>query len=163
MQDSTDQLIALLQARNTALIPITRDAVAFTNVTAVTGQTYNTTATLVPAPGSGFTDSKTITWNRVDLANVLDGSGLLADGNLTQQDVVDKVNANWATWLTLADLEDFAVPNTSDLEIHPLTLTARADSLGFYGSVTLSLSRPSMSVFDGLMSNTLPEAFKALS
>lgn len=160
--DSTDKLIALLQARNTAPVPITREAVEFLNVQAIVAPGFNTQATVQAVPGHRFTDSKVIRWNRIDLAAILNGSGLLSDGPLTAQDVVDKVNANWETWLTLEDLEAFTPPDTSDGEIHDLVLTARADSLGWYGTVTLAVSRPSMSVLNTLMTVTLPNAFGSL-
>lgn len=163
MQDSTDQLIAVLQARNTAMVAITRDNVTFEDVRPATGSGYNTTATLTAVEGYGFTGNTQITWSRVDLGLLLDGSGLLSDGDLSAQDVVDKINANWATWLTLNDLQSFTPPTTADGGIHDLLLTASSASLGFMGQVTMSLSRSDMSTLDTTLNQTLSTAFGALA
>ncbi|MFL9998855.1 DUF7941 domain-family protein [Paraburkholderia sediminicola] len=154
--DSTERLIELLNSRNEVPLLLTRSAVEFVDVTPVTSGPYNTVATMQPIPGSSWTDSVVVHWNRVDLAKILDGSGLLSDNDLTPQEVVDKINANWVTWLTLDDLESFSPPDTSDMEIHDLMLKARADSLGWFGTVTMAVSRPGMSALDQLFSVTMP-------
>lgn len=162
--DSLDKLLALINASNELPRAITREMVTFSNIAPLAGDPeHNTNGTMTGVPGQGYSGSITLSWRRIDLASIIDGTGLLADENLTAQDVIDRVNTNWETWLTLEDLEPFDPPDTTDGEFHDLVLIAKEDSLGWIGTVTLTLAQPSMSVFDTTLNVTMPQVFSGLS
>lgn len=136
---SIDKLLELINAQNSLTIPLTKQNVQVTEVVADAGPQWNTRVTLQAVAGQGYAGEVSVFYNRADMAEILDDSGLISATAFTPEMIVQKINDNWATWLTVDDLVTFTIPDLSDGEIHDVILTARADSLGWYGSVRISL------------------------
>jgi len=140
MTQSLNKLYALINEEHTPVPAITTQNTVLESVRPAVGSTYNTQATLRALVGQGYEGSVTVSYRRLNLALLYSGyENQSADLFTTNQDVVDRLNAVRAADIELADLEAFTLPTVPPGGSSNLVLTAKADSYGFYGSVTLVL------------------------
>lgn len=105
----------------------------------------NTELTVSAAPGSGYTGSVLVTYNRVGLSTLPVISTRPAEFQLGDavniSDLIPEINALYGINLTPADYVDGPLPTfTGELnEEHDVQIVAGADSLVFFGSLTLTL------------------------
>lgn len=107
------------------------------------GSAKNTELTVSAVPGSGYTGSVVVEYNRVSLADFV-GSKVLdfqkgdAD-NLS--DLIPEINALLGTNLQPDDYVDVALPTFTGTpnEEHDVQLAAAADSLAYLNSITITV------------------------
>lgn len=136
---SIDKLLQLVNTHNSPSKPLSASNVTVAEVAAEAGTGYNTRVKLQAIEGVDYVSSVDVFYRRIDLAQVQDDSGLISDVPFTPELIVQKINDNWATWLTVDDIVPFTIPDLSDGEVHDVILTAKADSLYWFGSVSISL------------------------
>lgn len=139
MTQSKTRLLALINGSNFPLHHLDDTNVQLlAPQPAAGGARYNTNVQVRAVTGQGYTGEREFFYRRIDLQDVglvvLDTNGLA-----TAQELLDQLNSQYATFLDLADLEEFVLPELTD-EAGELTLQARADSLGWTGSLVVQLS-----------------------
>lgn len=111
----------------------------------------NTSLTLTAVPGSGYKNSRVIRYTRLHLQTaigdpfVASGAGrdlIFSIGDAKKiTDMIPELNARLGINLTGDDFVDADLPTfTGELnETHPVQIVAKADSLPYIGSITITL------------------------
>lgn len=144
LQAPAQVLLDLINADNTTNLPLS--AVSFGAPTAVdpeaTGLITNVTASATL--GSGYSGSQTFTYNRVGLEfmNVNEPDLVIETEETSIHALIPYLNTTFGIQLTADDIEDGVVPAQQPDVNQPLTITAKAGSLVWAGSVVLQLTLP---------------------
>lgn len=139
--------------------PLSEQNVQITNVGPSTSGFGNTKATLVALAGSPYESHVDIFYNRIDLATLLNGTGVISKYPFTLDVILQKISANWLAFLASSDVLPVVIPDTSDGEIHDITLTANPSSPICFGSVVISLVQVDLDPLDTLLNVTLPSGY----
>lgn len=138
---NADQIIIDLinEANATALTPAD---ITFSVPTETESGNRNTAITITAVANSGYTGTRDLTYDRVDLAQVPGSRNKEFNiGSVTSVfGLLPAINAAYGINLTEADVEDTAMPTfegTDPLEKATLVITAKPGSLVYRGSVEL--------------------------
>ena len=155
---SQTKLLDLVNASNFPLVPLTLENVAVENVQPAEGDGYNTRATIRALENMGYRKSVSVFFRRLPLTVLGEGLSFSAILVTTPQKLLDAINTSRAAWLSLEDFEAFTVPVVTELGAsESLTLTAKADSAGWTGSLTVEVALgeneviPAVSVSNGVL------------
>lgn len=99
---------------------------------------YDTIVSSSAIPGMGYYGDAEIHYTRVPLANLGDVT-LASLTAFTPATLVAALNAECDAFLDVTDFETFTVPDVSEGSSAPLTLTAASTSIGWKGSITLTV------------------------
>lgn len=120
----------------------------------------DTSLVLTATAGGRFLGPQTVYYNRLDMAAVFATKSTIFDKDqsvTTIAHVIALINARYAINLTDDDFTSTAFPTWEMIpnEEHTVTLTAKADSLIFTGTGTVTLHLPQVALSDALTANTL--------
>lgn len=103
---------------------------------------WNTAIVVTAKEGSGYTGSVEIFYTRLELSQLDDGVEVVNEYPYSLDSLVTALNRKFDSFLTVDDLETVEVlaAPTRFKKSATLRLTARQDSLGWIGSVTLDVS-----------------------
>lgn len=138
-------LVDLINADNS--LALTSELITFGLPTAATGESppKNTELTVSAAPGSGYSGSVVVTYNRVAISTLPTISAKPAEFQLgdatTIKDLIPEFNALYGVVLTEDDYTDAPLPEFTGTanESHTIQLVAKADSLIYIGSIELTI------------------------
>lgn len=156
---SLTKLLELLNALNPQEEPFSEENIRVISVASDSSTGKNTKAVVEAIAGERYSGQRDIFYDRIDLAAVQDDSGLISATAFTPELICSKIAENWNTWFDVSDLEAFVLPDTSDGEIHDVVLTAKPTSLGWFGSVRISLVQAETDTFNTSLHTTLPNIF----
>lgn len=115
---------------------------------------YDTVVMGSAIPGMGYYGEAEIHYTRVPLTNL--GSVTLASlSGFTPQTLIAALNAQCQAFLDVSDFQSFTVPDIPVGGSTPLTLSADPSSLGWKGSITLTLSHDKPQLSSVLGNKTL--------
>lgn len=137
MSRSTSAVLAMLN--QAAKQPINLNQVQLGAPVAVTGKRSNTDMVLVAAPGSGRMGQITINYNRVNLAEIVQGQSVTFERELemTVADFLPAINERFKVELSLDDVQNLSISSEGPTGISEFVLRADPDSLAWYGEVNL--------------------------
>jgi hypothetical protein len=144
---SGDRLTQLL---NETFLPpklFSDQRISFGVPTVAVADDYDTVVFADAIPGMGYYGSAEIHYTRVPLANIGDAVTLQSEDQFTLDSIAAQLNGMLDTFLASADFVPVAIPTLEQGQTAPLTLTAADSSLGWKGSVdiTLSFDKPQIS------------------
>lgn len=116
----------------------------------------NTTVTVSGIEAAGYTGSKELTYKRLDLAQTFSGRTLESKGPETAgtlQEVLDDIFAATAVRIYPEDLENGAAVDFTQASV---TLTAKATSLKWLGSVVVNTSVDLRDISSEITTSELP-------
>jgi len=120
----------------------------------------NTVLVATAVPGSGYSGTRTLYYDRVDFSTIpgTRSTEFELNGSTNISDLIPAINAAYQLNIQPEDYIDGALPtfdsgDTSTTK--PFTLTAATDSLVFISAVTLSIKRDSIPLEDGIVNNVL--------
>lgn len=143
MSQSSEKLIILM---NETYFPPTEfddTRITFGTPTAVDEDGWNTELPVDGIPGKGYFGEATVKYTRVPLSRMLPVSGtgitLNSQDPFTLDIVCNQLNALSGAFVDPADLEDVTFPTLTPGESSPVTLTAADDSIGWIGTVDITV------------------------
>lgn len=140
MATSTTKILDEVNEVNLPKYPLVDDLnVNLLNVAPIEAEDANTVLTIQAKPGRSYTGEVEIRYKRLDLSAILAGADLRSTEPFTEQMIIDLLNTQFQLFLTLEDFEDFDPPALELDQSATLTLVAKADSRGFYGSAEIDL------------------------
>lgn len=137
-------VLDLIKTDNPKAANLTNDLVQFGLPTASqSGASRNTQLTITAAPGSGYTGSVDVLYNRVALVDFVgkkDLTFLLGDATKLK-DLIPEINELLGINLTGDDYQDVTLPEFEGTanEVHEVQLVTSADSLCYLGSLTIKI------------------------
>lgn len=142
---SADKLTVLL---NETFLPpklFSDKRISYGTPIAVEANDYDTIVEATSIPGMGYYGVADIHYTRVPLGNILTVNSLeelilFSEETFTMQKVCDQLNAQFGTFLDPVDLAPLTFPDLSSGQSATVTLTAADDSLGWNGSVALTIT-----------------------
>ncbi len=147
-----DIIVDLINADNaTSLV---KADLTFSAITVLGSGNRNTQVTITAVGGSGYTGTRDLTYDRIDLATVPGSRSVTFPiGSATNAvDLIPAINAAYQLNLQVADYDNDPLPTftgTPD-ETHPFTLNAKAGSYIFRGSVNLIISGNDVDLADAI-------------
>lgn len=134
----------LLQLVNEANIPkrlLTTLNVSLSEVSEDTSVSdKNTVLKLSGVPGRGYSGNVNVHYRRINLSQVLGDQPLRSTELISKARVVQMINQAYGLFLVPEDLQDVEVPNLSDANPQGvMSIIAAVDSIGFMGSIELTL------------------------
>lgn len=103
------------------------------------GTEWNTKVELQGIPGKGYYGTDEVFYKRIPLDQIDHNTPLRTDKVLTPELIVDLTNKTLGLWLTVDDIEAFTPPVIGDGETGSVTLTAVPGSIGFIGSIEMTI------------------------
>ena len=103
------------------------------------GTEWNTKVQLQGNPGKGYYGTDEVFYKRIALDQIDHNTPIRSDKTLTPELVVELANKTLGLWLTVDDIEAFEPPVIGDGETGTVTLTAVPGSIGFIGSIELTV------------------------
>jgi hypothetical protein len=140
---------------------LTNQGIEISNVGPNTpGSNRDTRALVTAIAGSGILGNVTIQYNRLDLGVLNHGVSLtfVVDDQLRVGDILPLINQRFNVRLTLDDIQQGEIPDFSfpTVTTRQMVLTARADSLVWQGSLTITVTKPDYQL-GTLINNTVLE------
>lgn len=148
------QLVNTANSRNYTLAQVQFGAPAV--IDGATAGQDNTTVTVTGIEGAGYTGSKALTYKRLDLATQFAGHSLISKGPETAgtlQEVLDDIFAQTGVRIEPEDLSNAADVDFTQASV---TLTAKAGSLKWIGSVEVATSTDFRDVSAEITVTSLP-------
>jgi hypothetical protein len=136
--DSKEKLLDLINDLNQPRKELNNINVKFTGIVPA-NETGETILTVAGVPGRGYSGSVDLTYNRLNLTEILDGKTVRSPDPLTPDSFLELVNNAYNLFLTALDVGEITIPELGEGEFAQLTLEANEDSLGFIGGATLRL------------------------
>lgn len=137
--DSADKIRALINEANLPPKAFTARNLRLQTPEVNVGDGYNTRLEVGGIPGRGYYNNSEVFYRRIDLGIVVRTTPLKTTAPLTQELVIDLLNAACGLFLTLDDVEPFDVPDIVTEGVGSVTLVATPLSLGFTGTLTFDL------------------------
>jgi hypothetical protein len=158
---SAPSLLAYLNAKNATTF--TLDDVVFSTPTPINGtwrevaNPHNTAVRVSAKPGGKYQGSQVITYDRLKLSDLLKLTGwrVNADHPTTSLDLLPAIAHYQGIQFSTDDIESTPVTDNGD-GTFTCTLTAKAGSLGWQGSVVLSIKQGGASLDAALPNADLP-------
>lgn len=138
---SGEKLVVLLNETFSPPTLFDDKRLSFGTPTDVSGQfpDYDTVVMGQAIPGMGYYGDAEIHYTRVPLSNL--GTVTLASlSGWTNASLIAALNAQCQAFLDVTDFQAFTIPDVAVGQTAPLTLTADPTSLGWKGSITLTLA-----------------------
>jgi len=145
---SSAQVLALINTDNVATVPA-GGLILGTHVTFGTaavndnpGATTNTKLTVTSAVNSGYVGSVEVEYDRLDLVGfeAYGPAEIIIPDTPTLQDVIDAFNVLYESNLQLEDIDETVTLPEPDFDGETYTLTAKASSYAFIGTIDVVLS-----------------------
>lgn len=135
-------LVDLINATNATALTTTD--ITFTAPTVTSAGAKNTAVTINAVALSGYTGTRDLTYDRVDLATIPGSRSneFHLGSATTAHDLIPALNAAYQLNLQVSDIENDALPvfsGTDPMEKEPFVLRAKTGSYIFRGSLTLSI------------------------
>lgn len=134
-----DQLIALINDANIPRFPFAPSDITFGTPIADATSIHNTRIPVSAIPGSGYTGSVDVFYNRIALTDTAISAGLMSEDPITTEAIVAQMNRHPAVVLTEGDMLPFTVPALQIGDIVTVQLQAHDDSLGWMGTAEVPL------------------------
>lgn len=152
-----DKIVALIQEVNPTRVAL-KSEVLILDPPQINPGDRNTAITVRAVPGSGYTGEVTVHYNRIDLART-NASGLMSEQVITTDAILQHLNQHTELTVLAEDLESIQVEVLEVGDTNTMTVTAKADSLGWVGTaevaVLYGLPPNSDELYD-LMNHLLP-------
>lgn len=101
----------------------------------------NTRLTIESIPGRGYFGEVDIFYRRIPLTDhVADQDVVRSEVPLTAEALIQLLNSTYGLFLSVDDFDAFSVPELTPGSNELLTLTAKTDSLGWLGSITIDFT-----------------------
>lgn len=129
-------------------------------VPAADGGAKNTKIVLTAAGGSGYSGTRDIYYNRVDLATVPGNRGTtfqVGDAE-TLAELIPEINTLYGINLTAADYNDVAIPafpGEAPHETQTINLVAKSGSIVWRGTLVLTLNANDIDLVEAIENNSL--------
>lgn len=136
--DSKEKLLDLINDLNQPQRELNDINVKFTGIVPA-DETGATVLTVAGVPGRGYSGQVDLTYNRLNLTEILDGKTVRSPDALNPDSFLELVNGAYNLFLTAIDVGEITIPELGEGEYAQLTLTANEDSLGFVGVATVRL------------------------
>lgn len=117
----------------------TADNIQFQQPSVEVTDDYNTVLGVKGNMGKGYYGFVTVKYKRVDLAELGTAIELRKEGQLTLPEICDMLNSTSDTFLAESDLLPASIPNLLPGESHTVLLEANPDSIGWTGSVEITI------------------------
>lgn len=142
LQAPEQVLLDLINADNGKSLPLS--AVTFGVPAEVTPDEIATTVVASATTGSGYKGSQTFTYNRVPLSfmNTNEPDLVIESEEASVHGLIPFLNTTFGIQLTADDIEDTPIEQQEPDVVKQLTITAKAGSLVWHGSVTLDITLP---------------------
>jgi hypothetical protein len=154
-----DQLVALINSANSRRAQLTAEQIVFSNPIPDVGPSWDTKVTVTAVPKSGYIGQVEVFYNRIQLSAMGSGLSLISESPFTIESIASVLSETRNAFLLDTDMQDFVISNMNVGDIRTVILKAKHDSLGWEGSLTITLlfGLPSnIGSLHTLMNNTLP-------
>lgn len=136
--DSKEKLLDLINDLNQPQRELNDINVKFTGIVPA-DESGATVLTVAGVPGRGYSGQVDLTYNRLNLTEILDGKTVRSPDTLNPDSFLELVNSAYNLFLTAIDVGEITIPELGEGEYAQLTLEANEDSLGFVGTATVRL------------------------
>lgn len=144
MSQSSEKLIVLMNESYFPPKEFSDDRITLGVPSAVVEAGWNTELDVTGIPGRGYYGDATVHYTRVPLSRMLpqsgDGITLNSQDPFTLDVICSQLNALTGAFIDPADLQDVTIPTLSEGQTAPLTLTADDGSIGWIGTIDLTLA-----------------------
>lgn len=142
LQAPEQVLLDLINADNAKALPLT--AVTFAAPAEVVPGEIASTVVMSATTGSGYKGSQTFTYNRVPLSfmNTNEPDLVIESEEASVHGLIPFLNTTFGIQLTADDIEDTPIEEQEPDVVKQVTITAKAGSLVWHGSVTLDITLP---------------------
>ncbi len=136
--DSKEKLLDLINESNLPPKVLNHINVRFTGVVPA-DESGATILTVAGVPGRGYSGQVDLTYNRLNLTEILDGKTVRSPDQLNPSSFLELINSAYNLFLTAIDVGEITIPVLGEGEYAQLTLEANEDSLGFVGVANIRL------------------------
>lgn len=136
---SFDRVVELINQKNTPPYPLTDQNIAMQNVTVDPEAHWNTRVTIAAAPDHGYLGTVDVFYTRSPLSALGANIDLVQEAPFTVQNIVDDINTQKTSQLTIDDFDQLTVPTMTTLTPALMQISAAVNSLGWLGNTQVTL------------------------
>lgn len=140
MSNSTEEIIALVNEKNTPPKLLTTALVRFNEPVEEAGEGWDTRVLMLANPGKGYRGDVEIFYTRIPLSDLNAAPALRSETGFTAESLISSLNGVAGAFITIDDLEPFEIPELALGESKVVTIVSKETSLGWRGSVDISIT-----------------------